>query len=238
MYFPTHLQSAILIKRYKRFLADVKLDNGEIITIHCANTGAMTGCANEGDIVWFSISNNSKRKYPLSWELTQTHQNDWICVNTIRANQIVKEAIVNNELEEFLYYNDIKSEVKYGLENSRIDLLLTNLDQNACYIEVKSVTFCNPINKFGYFPDAITNRGQKHLRELINIVNQGKQAVVFFLVLHTGIDYFSPANNIDTIYSSLLKQAHQCGVKLLCYKTDISTKGIRITEKIPIIFND
>lgn len=237
MLFPSPLQPARLIKRYQRFLADIQLANGDIITIHCANTGAMTGCASEGDMIWFSTSTNPKRKLSGSWELTYTQQGHWIVVNTLRANQIVKEAIINHLLPEFLCYNQIKTEVKYGLENSRIDLLLTDNQQNQCYIEIKSVTLFNPVNQFGYFPDAITTRGKKHLRELINIAAQGKRAVVFFLVLHSGIEYFSPAQAIDPIYSDLLKLAANHNVEVICYKTDISCTGIALNKRIPIILD-
>ena len=237
MLFPSQLQSATLIKRYKRFLADIQLNNGEIITIHCANTGAMTGCANEGDTVWFSTSNNSKRKLPNSWELTLTSQNHWICVNTIRANQIVKEAIIKHQIPKLIGYNNIKSEVKYGSENSRIDLLLSDNKRNQCYVEIKSVTLFNPNNQYGYFPDTITTRGQKHLRELISIVKKGERAVVFFLVMHTGIEQFCPAYDIDPAYSSLLKQAYQNGVEVICYKTTISPAGIWIKRPLAITFD-
>ena len=164
MQFTPPLKKATLIRRYKRFLADVILEDGTETTIHVANTGAMTGCAQPGDIVWYSVSANVKRKYPLSWELTQTQANHFICVNTIRANQLAEEAINNNMLNELTDYKNLKREIKYGDENSRIDILLSqsNNNQPDVYIEVKSVTLLK--DKQGFFPDAVTTRGQKHLR--------------------------------------------------------------------------
>lgn len=235
MLFSAPLQSGILIKRYKRFLADIMLLDGQVITIHCANTGAMTGCANSGDTVWYSTSNNPKRKLPYSWELTHTQDNYWICVNTIKANHIVKNAIEAGDIEKLKHYQSIQSEVKYGEENSRIDLLLSDHKDNMCYIEIKSVTLFNPENQFGYFPDSVTARGQKHLRELIHMVRQGKRAIIFFLVMHSGIKKFSPATHIDPVYAQLLNEAVANGVEILCYSTHISTSTITIDKPLPII---
>ena len=156
-------QKATLIKRYKRFLADVILEDGSTTTIHVANTGAMTGCATPNDTVFYSVSDNKKRKYPFSWELSQTNENHWICVNTIRANQLVEEALINQEISELKNFTDLKREVKYGNENSKIDFHLIDEQHNETFIEVKSVTLLE--GKQGYFPDAKTERGQKHLRE-------------------------------------------------------------------------
>lgn len=178
MQFPP-LSSGILLRRYKRFLADIELPNGEQITIHCPNTGAMTGCANVGDTVWFSTSNNPKRKYAHTWELTQTQAGDFICVNTLRANQLVQEALENQWISELADYRQILSEQKYGAENSRADFLLKSDRLQDCFVEVKSTTLLME-NGVGMFPDAKTERGQKHLRELTNVAGQGLQAVIFF----------------------------------------------------------
>jgi len=237
MVFLSPLQSGIFIKRYKRFLTDILLPNNEIITIHCANTGTMTGCAAVGDTVWYSTSTNPKRKLPHSWELTYTKDNYRICVNTIRANQIVKEAFLQQKIKEFTSYEQIFSEIKYGDENSRIDLLLQDPQNNQCYVEVKSTTLFNDRNKFGYFPDAVTARGQKHLRELKLMASQGQRAVIFFLVLHSGIKCFSPAAQIDPLYCQLLKEAVENGVEILCYNTNISTTAITLKQAIPIILD-
>ncbi|WP_299019047.1 DNA/RNA nuclease SfsA [uncultured Photobacterium sp.] len=216
MKFDPPLQAATLIKRYKRFLADIKLPNGEVKTIHCANTGAMTGCAEPGCTVWYSTSDNPKRKYPNSWELTQTKKGHWICVNTAQANRLVEEAINKKAITELQGYSSLKTEVKYGSENSRIDILLTDNDKPPCYIEVKSVTLLE--NKQGFFPDAVTTRGQKHLRELMEVAQRGDRAVLFFAILHSGIENLFAAHHIDPDYHKLIKQAEKAGVEIICYK--------------------
>jgi len=232
------LKKATLIKRYKRFLADITLEDDTQTTIHVANTGAMTGCAEPNDTVWYSTSTNLKRKYPYSWELTQTKQNHFICVNTIRANQLAEDAILNGTITELQGFEKLQREVKYGEENSRIDILLTNTfnnDSNKAekvntYIEVKSVTLLE--GQQGYFPDTVTTRGQKHLRELINIVKSGDRAVLLFTVLHTGINNFKVAEHIDKKYAVLLVQAINEGVEVLVYKADICPEYITLSEKI------
>lgn len=231
------LKSATLIKRYKRFLADVVTPEGEEFTLHCANTGAMTGCATPGDTVWYSTSDNPKRKYPYSWELTQTQEGNWICVNTIKANALVKEAIEKHVITELQGYDECVSEVKYGTENSRIDLLLKSADKPLCYVEVKSVTLFNQQENAGqgYFPDAITERGQKHIRELQHIVEQGHRAVLFFAVLHSGIEHVSAASHIDKKYATLLKGAQKAGLEIVCYKTEITPTEIVITKQLPFL---
>lgn len=235
MKFEQPLQSATLLKRYKRFLADVVTPNGEEFTLHCANTGAMTGCATPGDTVWYSTSSNAKRKYPHSWELTQTQTDDWICVNTLRANGIVADAIEAGDIPELSEYEEIKREVKYGNENSRIDILLKSNHKVDCYIEVKSVTLLD--NGMGYFPDAKTQRGQKHLRELTAIAKLGLRAVLFYAVPHTGIMEVTVAKEIDPDYASLLKEAHDAGVEILCYRINISEYNLTIGRQLPFISN-
>ncbi|MBS9433629.1 DNA/RNA nuclease SfsA [Photorhabdus hainanensis] len=233
MEFHPPLQSATLIRRYKRFLADVITPAGETLTIHCANTGAMTGCATPGDTVWYSTSDNPKRKYPNSWELTETQDGHWICVNTLRANDLVAETIAQNAIPEFSEYKKISREVKYGEENSRIDLLLQAEQQVNCYIEVKSVTLLQ--ENCGYFPDAVTTRGQKHLRELQHIAEQGQRAVLFFAVLHSGIRQVAAAAHIDHNYSSLLEQAQNSGVEVICYQANMTGKGMILGDKLTFV---
>lgn len=213
------LQQGKLIQRYKRFLADIELPNGEQITIHCPNTGAMTGCATAGDTVWFSTSDNPKRKYAHTWELTETQSGDLICVNTQRANQIVGEALENKWISELAQYENIQAEVKYGEEKSRIDFLL----DNTCFVEVKSTTLLTE-NGIGMFPDAKTERGQKHLRELISMTEQGKQSVIFFAILHSGIHSFEVAKQIDPKYAELYILALERGVQAVIYKAEFVKK--------------
>lgn len=233
MLFSPPLQPAILVKRYKRFLADAITPEGKEFTLHCANTGAMTGCATPGDTIWYSTSDNPKRKYPHSWELTETQAGHRICVNTIRANHLVKEAIQANIIPELMSYTHCVSEVKYGSENSRIDLLLSRAGEPSCYVEVKSVTLLE--KESGYFPDAVTERGQKHLRELQHIARQGDRAVLFFAVLHTGINQVAAADHIDKKYAALLSDAQKHGVEIICYKADISHTEIRLVDKLPFV---
>ena len=235
MQFTPPLKKATLIRRYKRFLADVILEDGTETTIHVANTGAMTGCAQPGDIVWYSVSANVKRKYPLSWELTQTQANHFICVNTIRANQLAEEAINNTMLNELTAYKSLKREIKYGDENSRIDILLSQSDNNQAdvYIEVKSVTLLK--DQQGFFPDAVTTRGQKHLRELMAIAKEGKRAVLLFAVLHTGITSVTVAKDIDPPYAKLLIAAINSGVEVLAYKATIDQFGIKLQNKLTFL---
>ena len=202
MEFSPPLQSATLIKRYKRFLADVVTPEGALLTLHCPNTGAMTGCATPGDTVWYSTSSSLTRKYPHTWELTQTQAGDIICVNTLRANQLVKEAFQEKRLAEFSDYSTVLSEVNYGSERSRIDFMLQAGCKVNCYIEVKSVTLSD--SSQGYFPDAVTVRGQKHLRELMSVVENGERAVLLFAVLHSAIEQVSPASHIDARYALLV----------------------------------
>ena len=233
MQFTPALQPATLVQRYKRFLADVVTPEGVTLTLHCPNTGAMTGCATPGDTVWYSTSLNIKRKYPHTWEITQTAGGEYICVNTLRANQLVKEAISLDLIPELRGYNSLKTEVKYGAENSRIDFLLQAEDQPECYIEVKSVTLADRDN--GYFPDAVTLRGQKHLRELISVAAEGKRAVLFFAVLHSAIGKFSPARHIDPKYAQLLNEAQKQGVEVLAYKAELSADNMTLRSSLPIV---
>ncbi|EHD20496.1 MULTISPECIES: DNA/RNA nuclease SfsA [Brenneria] len=235
MQYTPRLRPARLIKRYKRFLADVATPEGELLTLHCANTGAMTGCATPGDTVWYSTSDNPKRKYPHTWELTETQQNDWICVNTLRANTLLHEALLEDRVDALAGYTSCKSEVKYGAENSRIDLLLQAPDRINCYIEVKSVTLLQ--HGCGYFPDAVTLRGQKHLRELQQVVANGERAVLFFAVLHSGIKRVSPARHIDPRYVELLTTAQRQGVEILCYGSTLTPDSIKLTYQLPLLIN-
>jgi sugar fermentation stimulation protein A len=234
------LKSATLIKRYKRFLADVLLSNGQTKTIHCANTGAMTGCAEPNDTVWYSTSDNIKRKYPCSWELTQSHNKHFICVNTQRANQLVEEALLTNKIKQLNQFNSLKREVKYGNENSKIDFFLVDKNNLNTYIEVKSVTLLE--NDLGYFPDTVTTRGQKHLRELIEQVEQGNRAVLLFAVLHSAINSVQAAAHLDIKYAQLLQLAYNKGVEIIAYKACYRLKNqivnMHLNDEIPVVFMD
>ncbi|WP_421419345.1 DNA/RNA nuclease SfsA [Pseudoalteromonas lipolytica] len=238
MKFNPPLQSATLLKRYKRFLADLVTQDNQQFTAHCANTGKMTGCAEPGFNAFYSTSDNPKRKYPQSLQLTQNQHGHLICVNTAVANQVVQEALENHLIKQLDGYDTLQAEVKYGQENSRIDFLLTAENAAHCYVEVKSVTLLSeekPETGKGYFPDAKTVRGQKHLRELIEMVQQGHRAVLLFAVLHQGINTVSGASHIDAKYSELLVHAVDCGVEVYAYKAEISASHIVLAEEVPFI---
>lgn len=233
MQFTPKLEPGILIKRYKRFLADIELPNGQQITIHCPNTGSMKNCLFPGEKVWFSTSDNPKRKYAHTWELMQTDQQHFIGINTGRANALAEEAINRQVIPELLGYENLKREVKYGNENSRIDILLTSQNRPDCYIEVKSCTLLE--QQTGYFPDAVTTRGQKHLRELMQMVTLGHRAVLLFVVQHSGITSVKPARHIDPQYADLLQQAVSEGVEVLAYKTALSPLESQITTSCNVM---
>lgn len=194
-----------LVKRYKRFFADIILESGEQVTAHCPNTGSMKSCGTAGDTVILTRNNDQKRKLKYTWEMTE-RENTFVVVNTALPNIIVKEALIAKQIPELAEYVDIKSEVKYG-ENSRIDFLLTAPSARPCYVEVKNVTLAE--EKVALFPDAITSRGLKHLVELANVAQHGSKAVMFFLVNRSDVTEFLPAWDIDPIYCRGLIEAHQ-----------------------------
>ena len=237
MKFENPLERGILQRRYKRFLADVELQDGSIRTIHCPNTGSMKNCANPGDEIWFSTSSNAKRKYPNTWEISRTSSGHFIGIQSARANAIVKEKL--HLVPEFDGYETTSSEVKYGQENSRIDLLLSeHAEQPDCFIEVKSVTLLEAARDdgLGLFPDAVTTRGTKHLRELTKIVKAGCRGVLFYCVQHTGISRVEPASEIDPDYAWALREAIAAGVEVLAYSTKISFEGIELD--CPMTFSE
>ncbi|MFT2112268.1 DNA/RNA nuclease SfsA [Marinomonas sp. 2405UD68-3] len=235
MEFVNALVEARLIKRYKRFLADVQLGDGSVITVHCPNTGSMKRCQQESARVWISKSGNLKRKYAYTWELVEVDQTHLACINTGLPNKLVKEAIDLGIIQELQGYDFHKSEVKYG-GNSRIDWLLSSskdMKENLCFVEVKNVTLLEEDGR-GYFPDAITERGKKHLYELASMVNQGHRAVLLFCASHTGIDDVRPASSIDPSYAEALKEVVALGVEVIAYKAEINEKDIKIVQKIDV----
>ncbi len=226
---------AKLIRRYKRFLADVYLENGEQITVHCPNTGSMRNCVEEGALVWLSRSDNKKRKYQYTWEYIRTGRGHTIGINTLRANHLVRQGIESGIIRELQGYSEVRSEVVYGLENSRIDLLLSAPDQQDCYVEVKNVTLLEPPVSMGvgYFPDAVSERGSKHLRELKSMVESGNRAVLLYCVQHSGIRSVRSAGHIDSRYGDLIEEAMDAGVEVLAYKTRIRDGNSNIQKQIP-----
>lgn len=236
MKFEYPLQTGTLIKRYKRFLADIETDDG-IITVHCPNTGSMKGCAEPGSPVWLWDSENPKRKYRHSWELVENQFGHLIGINTNRANYLIKEAIISKVLNN-LDYDEIRSEVPYGDEKSRIDLLLTHQNKNI-WVEVKNTTLLEideAGDSQGYFPDAVTSRGTKHLRELMAQVEKGDRAVLVFCVQHMGIKTVKAAKHIDPVYAETFKQAADAGVEIIAAQTLITDTEIKVVGELPVVF--
>ena len=232
MNYSKQLLEGRLIKRYKRFLADIELESGEVITAHCANTGAMTGCQPENARVWLSVSDNSKRKYPHSWELVELENKAQACINTSITNRVVAEAIDQNLIDELSSYDELRREVVYGNEKSRIDMLLSSQDSR-CYVEVKHLTL-KLGDELGGFPDAVSLRGQKHLRELMEQVSKGDRAVLLFAVMRNDVERVEPARVIDPEYAKLLATAAEQGVEIMAYKTHISPQGIQLLNRVPV----
>ena len=222
-----------LIKRYKRFLADVQLEDGQEVTAHCPNTGSMKNCAEPGSRVWLKDSRNLKRKYPLGWELVEVEGRYLASINTGRANALIKEAIENGVISQLQGYSEIRPEVKYG-ENSRIDLLLKGDGKPQFWVEIKNVTLLES-EGWGSFPDAVTTRGAKHLKELMHKVEQGDRAAMVFCVPHTGIQKVRPADQIDPEYGRLLREAKAAGVEVMAYATSIDEQSIIIDKELPVL---
>ena len=237
------LYPAQLVRRYKRFLTDIVLPNGEMTTVHCPNTGSMKNCIQPDSPCWYSMSNNLARKYPFTLEVVTTPSGHLAGINTSRANSLVECAIRNGVIAELQGYSSLKREVVYGSEKSRIDFLLTREDQQAsdilhCYVEVKNVTLMEAEGQ-GLFPDAVSERGTKHLRELMQMVKEGHRAVLLFCVQHTGIEWVEPADLIDPLYGKTLRQAIAAGVEVMAYRAviNIETSDISVQKKLPVKIN-
>lgn len=224
------LTAGTLIRRYKRFLADVLLEDGSSVTVHCPNSGSMKGCAVPGSRVFLSKSDNPGRKYPHTWELVES-DGFWAGINTGLPNKLVHEAIVDGTIVELQGYDRIRPEVPYG-EQSRIDLLLEGCP-GRCFVEVKNVTLVEEGRAL--FPDAVTTRGQKHLNELMRVVAEGDRGVIFFTVQRGDGDAVSPADLIDPQYGLLLRLALEKGVEALAYRAEVTPAEIRLTERLPVI---
>lgn len=234
MRFSPSLETARLLRRYKRFLADIELASGEQITIHCPNTGSMLNCMVEGGQVWFSRSNDPKRKLPGTWEISETPQGRLACVNTGRANALVEEALRAGIISELAGFTGLKREVAYGEERSRVDFRLEFADGPA-YVEVKSVTLGFDGSLVAAFPDAVTQRGAKHLRELAALARQGVRAVQLYCVNISGVEAVRPAEEIDAAYAQALRAAVADGVEVLAYATRIDAEQICIDRALPVL---
>jgi sugar fermentation stimulation protein A len=229
MKFDQPLIKGFLIKRYKRFLADIELPSGEIVTAHCPNSGSMKTCDQPGWEVRLSPSDNPKRKLKYTWEMVHNGK-CWIGINTIFANKIAAEGIRSGMIRELQGYERLQTERKYG-QNSRVDLLLSNGGKK-CFVEVKNVTLVEE-DGFYRFPDAVTKRGLKHLQELTEMVRQGHRAVMLFLIQRSDGTLFKPADHIDPQYGRELRNAFKVGVEILPYRAEVSPQEIVVKERVP-----
>ncbi|UNM06681.1 MAG: DNA/RNA nuclease SfsA [Holosporaceae bacterium] len=220
-----------LVKRYKRFLADITLENN-LVTAHCPNSGSMKGLVNPGNSVWISTSTNKARKLPYTLEMIQV-DGVYVGVNTRKPNQIVAHALKQKKIKSLSQYNAIREEVKYGT-NSRIDILLQQESLPDAYIEVKNVTLKE--GDAALFPDAVTSRGTKHLNELINMKKIGARAIMFYLVQRNDCRFFSPARKIDPLYAQTLEKAMDAGVEVMIYPCSVSPQEIKLEVTNPLPF--
>lgn len=231
MIFEKPVQYGSLIKRYKRFLADITLADGTNITAHCANSGSMKTCAEPGWKVLVSDSQNPKRKLQYTWELVHNGK-CWIGINTQITNKLAKEAILEGKIPELTGYSNIRTEQKYST-NSRIDLLLENED-GKCFVEVKNVTLVE--NNTYLFPDAVTERGLKHLNDLLEMKKIGHRAVMLYIIQRSDGQIFRPCREIDQKYSQKLQEVYEQGVEILPYVANVSPDEITISHKVDFEF--
>lgn len=232
MRFNTPLIEGRLVQRYKRFLADVKLPSGEIVVAHCANSGSMLSVKAPGSRVWLSPAADPNRKLRYTWELIAVGDG-LVGINTGLPNRIVAEAIVDGTIKELAGYPVLKREQKYG-KNSRIDILLEAPGRPPCYVEVKNVTLKRGPGDLAEFPDAVTERGAKHLREMTDIVQTGGRAVMVYLVQRTDCRRFSVAADIDPAYAAGLAAALAAGVEAVCYSCRLGPDAITVAEPLTL----
>lgn len=228
MKFETKLIKGKLIKRYKRFLSDIELENGEIVIAHCTNSGSMKTCIEEGADVYVSPVDDPKRKTKFTWEMIFIN-NGWIGINTAIPNKLAYEAVRDKEIPQLSQYNTVRREVKFG--DSRLDVFAEN-EQEKCYIEVKNVSM--KVGNAALFPDAVTTRGQKHLKTLIEVKKNGHRAVMLYIIQRGDINEFGPAKDIDPIYAEYLKEATDNGVEVIAVKAEVTPESITLKEQIPV----
>jgi sugar fermentation stimulation protein A len=231
--FETPLLAGTLLQRYKRFLADVRLDDGSVITAHTPNTGSMLGCADAGSRVWLRDAASPTRKYRYAWELVENSAGVMIGINTGVVNRLVGEAIVNGVAAQLQGYDTLRQEVRYGSENSRIDLLLEG-GRPACYVEIKNVTAVDG-DGTAFFPDAVSARGSKHLRELMQVVAQGQRGVICFCVQRGDARAVRPADEIDPLYGRTLREALAAGVEAVAYRATVTPQAVTLDTTLPVV---
>ncbi len=229
MKFDTPLIHGRLIRRYKRFLSDIQLDNGEIVVAHCTNSGSMKTCLEDNAEVYISPAQDPKRKTQYTWEMIKLNER-WVGINTMHPNLIAFEAIKNNEIPQLIGYEHVKREVKVG--NSRIDIMAQKSNET-CFIEVKNVTMKE--GNMALFPDAVTTRGKKHLDELVQLKKEGIRAVMVYIIQRMDVDTFAPAEDVDPLYAKTLRKAYKNGVEIIPLQVTVSPSEIKINKQLPFI---
>lgn len=232
-FFPP-LEEGRLIRRYKRFLADVVTAEGETLCIHCPNTGSMLNCLNEGGRVWFQRSQKKGRKLPATWELLETPHGRLACINTQRANTVVEEALKEGLITELQGCSELKREVVCS-PGSRMDFHLKDAEGRSTWLEVKSVTLGFPDSAVAAFPDSVSTRAARHLQVLTERVQQGERACLLYLVNLSGIEGVRAAQEIDAHYAQALQRAIQAGVEVWAYRVDLSPQSLHLEKKIPVL---
>lgn len=228
MKYPTPLVHGRLIKRYKRFLADVTLDNETEVTAHCTNSGSMKTCLEEGAEVYLSPAKDPKRKTPFTWELIKINEK-WVGINTNIPNQLAFEGVMAGVIPGLEGYTHVKREVKF--QDSRFDVYAEN-DTNKCFIEVKNVTM--KAGNYALFPDAVTTRGRKHLETLKRVKAEGIRAVMLYIIQRMDVTTFGPAADIDPAYAEALREAHAQGVEIIAMQAKVKPEGIELVRKMEV----
>ncbi|WP_321344686.1 DNA/RNA nuclease SfsA [uncultured Draconibacterium sp.] len=227
MKFEKELIHGTLIKRYKRFLADIELDTGEVVVAHCTNSGSMKSCLENGAEVYLTPVDDPKRKTKFTWEMIKIN-GDWVGINTGNPNKLAFEAISAGQIPGLEEYTIVRREVKFG--DSRFDVFAEN-KQEKCFVEVKNVSMKQ--NEYALFPDAITTRGQKHLKTLIEVKKQGMRAVMLYIIQRSDVEIFAPAKEIDPEYAALLKEAFAAGVEIFPMQAKVTPHKITLVKKLP-----
>ena len=238
MHFPSSLITGRLVQRYKRFLADVRLDDGDTVTATCPNTGSMMGLKEPGQRVWLSTSDSPTRKYRHTWEMVETDLGGGptlVGINTGHPNKLVAEAVEAKRIKELAGYASLRREVKYG-RNSRIDLLLEDPAKGMCYVEIKNVHMMRKAG-FAEFPDSVTERGAKHLAEMSDMVRAGHRAVMVFLIQRGDAKSLTLARDVDPGYGAAFDAAKAAGVETIAVRCKLSTQAITVDKTIPFKAN-
>jgi len=236
MRYEKPLTSGTLLRRYKRFLADVSFADGAMATAHTPNTGSLLGCCEPGSRVWLRDCAAPGRKYPWSWELVETREGVLVGINTGLSNRLVREALEAGRLPELDGYATLRGEVAYGQRGSRIDFLLEHPGRARCYVEVKNVTAAVR-GGIALFPDAVSARGAKHLEEMADAVRAGARAVLVFCVQREDVTAVRPADEIDPYYGAVLRRAVRDGVEVIALRGRVEPSGIELIQSIPVLLD-